>query len=449
MKKKFLFLFVSAALLAAFPSCNKPEPKSEEDPQEQQDPENPGGQDDQDTPGGQDDPTPSVTTTLYTEDFKGFTGQVKSDYTAEEHFTSTTTGVKWTLLFGSINQTEDHGEFEGGNAFTLGGKSGKADDGQSVLYTSTLTGGITKLDFDYVANKDKKLEVQVLVDGKVVWTSGTLELVNNGQSDPKVLQHLSFDITGAGSAAVLKFINISQARRISVGNLKWYDAVGGKGKASDGQDGDAGDTGGTGGEGGDEDGDDDYSDTTLTGDVTVSGASSATMAIYGDFYELGSNDCCIDIYNDKGEGVMSELLVPFTNTNYTGTYTVDPEWTGEGYTALPGYEEDGYMYGSWYYLADAEGNCDAFACIYTGTMTISESAGKYSISVEFYDYDGHKVSCSYNGPLEIEDYSDMSVASSSKSSITYSTKASRKASFVRAASLRGDRIMRMVPRNRR
>ena len=446
MKKKYLFFLVSAALLTAFPSCNKPEPGTGEDPQEQQDPENPGGQDDQDTPGGHDDPTPSVTTTLYTEDFKGFTGQVKSDYTAEEHFTSTTTGVKWTLLFGSINQTEDHGAFEGGNAFTLGGKSGKADDGQSVLYTSTLTGGITRLDFDYVANKDKKLEVQVLVDGKVVWTSGTLELVNNGQSDPKVLQHLSFDITGAGSAAVLKFINISQARRISVGNLKWYDAVGGKGKASDGQDGDAGDTGGT---GGDDGGDDDYSDTTLTGDVTVSGVSSATMLIYGDCFGLGNNDCCIDIYNDKGEGVMSELLVPFTNTNYAGTYTVDPEWTGDDYTALAGYEEDGYMYGSWYYSADAEGYCDTFACIYTGKVTIRESAGSYSISVEFYDYDGHKVSCSYSGPLEVVDMTEDVSACAVKSSVTASSKASRKAASVRAASLRGGHLMRMAPRSRR
>lgn len=343
-------------------------------------------------------------TTLYTENFAGYTGGVKSGYSAEESFTSTTTGVKWTLVCGCIDQTEDQAVFDGGHCFTLGGKAGKDDDGKSILYTSILTGGITKLSFDYVANASKVLEIQALVDGATVWTSGEITLTNNGQSNTKTPIHLEYDITKATKDVVLKFINVSEARRISIGNLSWNDAAGASGKASNGTEGDNGEGGGQGGN------EDDEPTSTLTGNVTVSGDLVVEIDYYGDWYETGTNDCLIYIDNyETGEGIMSEFFTQLDTDDYSGTYTIDPEYSGAKNTALPAFiDEEGYMEGSWYYKMDENYEDFAdYAAVASGTITLTKGSGdQYTIQVSFCDEFSHKISCSYTGEVDIYDGND-------------------------------------------
>lgn len=325
---------------------------------------------------------------VYSETFAGYGGKVESGYLAQESFTSTATGVTWTLDFGKIDQTEDHEAFYEGHCFTMGGKAGKADNGQSVLSTSTLSDGITHLEFDYVANKEKQLEVQVIVGSNVVWTSGTMTLVNNGTSDPKVLEHKSFDITGAGSDAVVKFINISQARRISIGNITWTNATGkgGNGKIFEGGSGSGG--------GEDEEGDEGEGGQNITMAV-----ETALAEYYGDPYDAGSQDWVLTLENSKSETLCIEFFNAANSTDIVGTYDIDISESANDGTALPGYiDEDGYIYPTFYLN---ESTMD-YALASLGSLEVTKSGSTYTIKADFTDETGRKFTCNYTGSVTIQ-----------------------------------------------
>lgn len=342
---------------------------------------------------GGDTPPQPGTAGIYSETFAGYQGSPKSEYVGQESFTSTATGVTWTLDFGSIDQTEDYQEFYNKHCFTLGGKVGKSDDGQSVLTTSVLSDGITKLEFDYVANANKILEVQVLVGGTKVWTSGELALVNNGQSDPKVLEHKSFSITGATSNAVVKFINVSSARRISIGNITWTNATGEGGNGPfDGSTG--------GGEGGEEGGDDEVY-TSLTSDLVVSGINYAEAYQYGDAFESGTDDWLIAIGNDDEE-LAFELFTASGASTPVGTYTIDTNYTLAAGTIWDGsYSDEGILPGYYNYTTYD------YAYPSSGTLSIAKSGSNYTITVRMKDELGHSITADYSGNLTIQDgYAD-------------------------------------------
>lgn len=332
---------------------------------------------------------------VYSETFAGYSGKVDSGYLANESFTSTATGVTWNLDFGKIDQTEDHEAFYEGHCFTMGGKAGKADDGKSVLSTSVLSDGITHLEFDYVANKEKQLEVQVIVDNKVVWTSNAMTLVNNGTSDPKVPEHKSFDISGASANAFLKFINISEARRISIGNITWTNATGkgGNGKIFEG-----GSGSGEGGEGeGGESGEDDIY-TSLTSDITVADINYAGAEYYGDDFDYGTNDWVFYMGNDDEE-LCFELFTELNATTPVGSYTIDLDYSGAKGTAWEGYYSDSGIMPAYYNY-----NTDDYAYPASGDITIAKGSGSsYNITVAVYDELGHKISASYSGAMTIKE----------------------------------------------
>ncbi|MCQ2155219.1 MAG: hypothetical protein MJY55_05355 [Bacteroidales bacterium] len=338
--------------------------------------------------------TPGQVGGIYSETFAGYGGKVDSGYLAQESFTSTATGVTWTLDFGKIDQTEDHEAFYEGHCFTMGGKSGKADNGKSVLSTSVLSDGITHLEFDYVANKEKKLEVQVLVGSNVVWTSGTMTLVNNGTSDPKVLEHKSFDISGAASDAVVKFINISEARRISIGNITWTNATGkgGNGKIFEGGsgsgEGDEGDEGeeGEGGESGQ--------------NITMT-AKTALAEYYGDYYDANSQDWVLTLENSATqESLCIEFFNAANSTDIVGTYDIDIAESANDGTAFPGYiDEDGYIYPTFYFNESTED----YALAVDGSLEITKSGSTYTIKANFTDETGRKFGCNYTGTVAVKE----------------------------------------------
>lgn len=328
--------------------------------------------------------TPGQVGGIYSETFAGYGGKVDSGYLAQESFTSTATGVTWTLDFGKIDQTEDHESFYEGHCFTMGGKSGKADDGKSVISTSPLADGITKLEFDYIANASKKLEVQVLVGNNVVWTSNSMDLTNNGAT--KALEHKSFTISGATANAVLKFINVSEARRISIGNITWTNATGqgGNGKIFEG---------GSGSGEGDEGGDD--------GEGINMTVKTALAEYYGDFYETDTQDWVLTLENGTTQETLCiEFLNAANSTDIVGSYNIDQEETYLNGTALTGFiDEDGYLYPTFYFN---ESTMD-YALAAGGTLKITKSGSTYTIKADFTDETGRKFSCNYTGPVTIQE----------------------------------------------
>lgn len=343
------------------------------------------------TGGGNDEGgnTPGQVGGIYSETFAGYGGKVDSGYLAQESFTSTATGVTWTLDFGKIDQTEDHEAFYEGHCFTMGGKSGKADNGQSVISTSPLADGITKLEFDYIANASKKLEVQVLVGNNVVWTSNSMDLTNNGAT--KALEHKSFTISGAKANAVLKFINVSSARRISIGNISWTNATGkgGNGKIFEG--GGSGEGEGEGsGEGGGTEGD----DTNMT-------VKTALAEYYGDYYDAGSQDWVLTLENTTTQETLCiEFFNAANSKDIAGSYYIDQAETFRDGTALPGYlDEDGYLYPTFYFNESSQD----YALAVDGSLEITKSGSTYTIKANFTDETGRKFGCNYTGAVTIKE----------------------------------------------
>ena len=366
MSKKLFFVLPLVAVLAI--GCTK-----------SGEPVNPTTGGDEDTPG-----PIGGNGGVYSETFAGYTGGVHSSYSAQESFTSSATGVTWTIDYGTIDQTEDHESFYEKHCFTMGGKSGKADDGKSVLSTSVLADGITKLEFDYIANANKKLEVQVLVGSNVVWTSGSMDLTNNGTT--KALEHKSFTITGADSNAVLKFINVSEARRISIGNITWTNATGqgGNGKIFEGGSGS--------GEGGDE-GED--------GEGITMTAKTALAEYYGDYYDANSQDWVLTLENSSTQETLCiEFFNAANSTDIKGSYDIDQAETFRDGTALPGYlDEDGYLYPTFYFNESSQD----YALAVDGSLEITKSGTTYTIKASFTDETGRKFSCNYTGSVTIQE----------------------------------------------
>ena len=98
---------------------------------------------------------------------------------------------------------------------------GKSDDntsGTNYSYanfqSSVISGGISKLKFEYMGNS-KAFKVEVVVNGTVVWSQDGFTATTTKQSSGELT------VTGATSNAVIRFVNTSGARRVTVGNISW------------------------------------------------------------------------------------------------------------------------------------------------------------------------------------------------------------------------------------
>lgn len=133
--------------------------------------------------------------------------------------------LTWTLYGCSSRNTTDQAAFPTADAaFTMGKTADNTATGDTSITnayceSAAIAKGVSKLKFDYCGN-GKKFKVQVLVGG-VVKFEKEFDAYNN-TSVTKASGELA--ITGATENAVIRFINTSGARRVTIGNISWVTA---------------------------------------------------------------------------------------------------------------------------------------------------------------------------------------------------------------------------------
>ncbi|MBO7300329.1 MAG: BACON domain-containing protein [Tidjanibacter sp.] len=196
--------------------------------------------------------------------------------------------------------------------------------------------------------------------------------------------------------------------------------------------------------GSDEGGSDDYyaySNLTSNYSLNLSG-SNAVMDIYsyGDYYGVGCNNYWIDIYEDgstlSGVYLSLDLLTDSSADALSGTYTASYGVTSsyEKTYVEGGIDEEGYLYGSWLctLVAGEFADSSIYSPIYEGTITLSKSGDKYTVTYNCTDDAGYKITGTATASYTTYDYSDEYSApakSAKKASVVKRAKAVKRASF--------------------
>ena len=121
--------------------------------------------------------------------------------------------------------------------------------------------------------------------------------------------------------------------------------------------------------------------------------------LYGDWYEVGLQNWIFTIYPNDGAGdfVHFDVLAGANSTeNFFGEYTISD--TLGTYTAYPGYSEDGFLEGAWYYKYDEEENLVSKAPMIDGWMEVVDN-GDNTVTVEFdvWDDADYNITGKYTG----------------------------------------------------
>lgn len=133
--------------------------------------------------------------------------------------------LTWTLYGCSSRNTTDQAAFPTADAaFTMGKTgdntaTGDASITNAYCESAAIAKGVSKLKFDYCGN-GKAFKVQVLVGGVVKFEQAfdAYKSTDTAKSSGELV------ITGATENAVIRFINTSGARRVTVGNISWVTA---------------------------------------------------------------------------------------------------------------------------------------------------------------------------------------------------------------------------------
>ncbi len=133
--------------------------------------------------------------------------------------------LTWTLYGCSSRNTTDQVAFPTADAaFTMGKKEDNTATGDTSIInayceSAAIANGVSKLKFDYCGN-GKAFKVQVLVGGTVKFEQAFDAYKNTdvAKSSGELV------ITGATENAVIRFINTSGARRVTIGNISWVTA---------------------------------------------------------------------------------------------------------------------------------------------------------------------------------------------------------------------------------
>lgn len=133
--------------------------------------------------------------------------------------------LTWTLYGCSSRNTTDQVAFPTADAaFTMGKKEDNTATGDTSIInayceSAAIANGVSKLKFDYCGN-GKAFKVQVLVGGAVKFEQAFDAYKNTdvAKSSGELV------ITGATENAVIRFINTSGARRVTIGNISWVTA---------------------------------------------------------------------------------------------------------------------------------------------------------------------------------------------------------------------------------
>lgn len=133
--------------------------------------------------------------------------------------------LTWTFYGCSSRNTTDQAAFPTADAaFTMGKKEDNTATGDTSIVnayceTAAIAKGVSKLKFDYCGN-GKKFKVQVLVGGVVKFEKD----FDAYKSTDTTKASGELAITGATENAVIRFINTSGARRVTIGNISWVTA---------------------------------------------------------------------------------------------------------------------------------------------------------------------------------------------------------------------------------
>ena len=144
-------------------------------------------------------------------------------------------------------------------------------------------------------------------------------------------------------------------------------------------------------------GGDDVVYSTLTGDWNCNlSAHTLYYQSYGDWYEVGYQNWVIAIMPNSQEGdfVQFDLLAGTSDTSFAGEYTISDSL--EAYTAYPGYIDDGYLAGAWYYKEDGV----TMAPFVDGWVDIVDNGdGTYTVEFDVYDDADYNLTGSWTGEI--------------------------------------------------
>lgn len=159
-------------------------------------------------------------------------------------------------------------------------------------------------------------------------------------------------------------------------------------------------------------------DKTAICNITVSDEFSPKMTqgelwYYGDAYEtnisnnfvvyLATSGIKMEDFSGDGEIIYLEFNTSLSATNNLpiGTYnmtTMDFEKFNP-FTIVPGFEYDGYKYGTWYFGRMAND-------VVEGTTIVSFNNNKYTIQYDLVDYYGNSITGTFVGNLQLYDGSE-------------------------------------------
>ena len=145
-------------------------------------------------------------------------------------------------------------------------------------------------------------------------------------------------------------------------------------------------------------GGDDVVYSTLTGDWNCNlSAHTLYYQSYGDWYEVGYQNWVIAIMpnSQAGDFVQFDLLAGADSfTSFAGEYTISDSL--DAYTAYPGYIDDGYLAGAWYYKEDGV----TMAPFVDGWVDIVDNGdGTYTVEFDVYDDADYNLTGSWTGEI--------------------------------------------------
>ncbi len=123
-------------------------------------------------------------------------------------------------LHGSCARNSTDSAFDVSEALTMGkiadntGTTNAYSGSYANFESSVISEGISKLKFDYIGNS-RAFKVEVVVGDNVVWSQEGFTATTTMQSSGEL------NVTNAASNAVIRFVNTSGDRRVTVGNISW------------------------------------------------------------------------------------------------------------------------------------------------------------------------------------------------------------------------------------
>lgn len=139
---------------------------------------------------------------------------------------------------------------------------------------------------------------------------------------------------------------------------------------------------------------------TTTGDLALNTFTYGYYTNYGDYYESNAANWYIDLYTDDTYDILVlEVQTPLSATDFVGSYKLTNTFAAN--TAVAGGEDsEGYLYGSYWCLLDADYNLVDCVCCTSGSVDITKSGSNYTIVVDAVGENGYKVTSTYTGALE-------------------------------------------------